>query len=81
MNLLIAILSNTYSIISRRLKLELAAILFESYKDKRIDIYYSSIIMFPVPFNMISFIFVPFIIILKNQNLYKLTIHILNKLL
>jgi hypothetical protein len=66
MNLLIAILSNTFVLISKRSKLEQAAILYENYKDKRVDRYYSAIIIFPAPFNMMTFVFIPIILIIKN---------------
>ena len=69
LNLLIAILSNTFNMISKQSKLEQAEILYEAYKDKRVDKYYSSMIFLPAPLNILLFPLGPFIFLMKNYEL------------
>lgn len=56
-NLLIAILTKTYSEIIERSNVEYALILFEDYATNKLDKNYSLLIAFPPPLNFFSFIF------------------------
>lgn len=71
LNLLVAILSNTYSTINLRSSLENANILYENYLNRRPEKHYSSLICYPPPLNVIMILFSPFIIFLKSERLNK----------
>ena len=71
LNLLVAILSNTYSTINLRSNLENANILYDNYLSRKPNKYYSSLINFPPPLNVIMIVFSPFIIFKKSSRLNK----------
>lgn len=72
LNLLVAILSNSYFIISQRSNVENASILYENYLIRKPDKFYSSLIALPPPLNGLTVIFVPFLIIFKSSLLNKI---------
>ena len=65
-NLLIAILSNTYSKVIDKSQMEHSLILYDYYVKMKFDKLIGSIILFPPPFNIIPIIFSPIIIFFKN---------------
>ena len=71
LNLLVAILSNTYATINTRSGLENANILYQNYLSRKSNKYYSSLICFPPPLNLIMILFSPFIMFQKSQRLNK----------
>ena len=71
LNLLVAILSNTYSTINLRSSLENADILYDSYLCRKPNKYYSSLISFPPPLNLLVVLFAPIIILKKSVRLNK----------
>ena len=71
LNLLIAILSNAYSIINQRSNVENANILYENYLLRKPNKYYSALIALPPPFNVLTIFFSPFVILKKSSTLNK----------
>ena len=70
LNILISILSNIYESIQKRSGLEISLMIhdyasFQNSDDKTL----SSLVILPAPFNIISFIFAPFILIKRSQKL------------
>ena len=60
MNLLIAILSNTFSKMSERSSMEYSNILYDSYKKNKFDKNFGVFVLFPPPFCAINFLILPF---------------------
>jgi len=71
-NLLIAILTKTYSDITKRSSVEYALIMYENYRVKKLDKDYSVLIAFPPPLTGLSVIFMP-LLIFKRFDLNALT--------
>lgn len=67
-NLLIAILTKTYSDITKRSSVEYALIMYENYRVKKLDKDYSLLIAFPPPLTCLSIVFMPLLLI-KRFNL------------
>ena len=67
LNLLIAILSNTYNKIMERSNMEYALIVFKDYNTKRIDKYFSFMMLFPAPINIFSFLISPYLLKSKSK--------------
>jgi len=71
LNLLVAILSNTYQTINERSTVETASILYENYLIRKPDKCHSALIALPPPFNILTVLFSPFLILSKNHKLNK----------
>lgn len=61
-NLLIAILTKTYSEITERSNVEYALILYEEYRISKLDKDYSLLIAFPPPLNAFSVVLMPLLL-------------------
>lgn len=69
LNLLVAILNNTYKTIFERSNLENANIFYSNYLARKPDKFRSALISFPPPVNLIIIPFIPFLIIKKSSRL------------
>ena len=67
MNLLIAILSNTFSKMSERSNMEYSNILYDSFKKKKNDKNFGVLIFFPAPLCAINFLVIPFLIFKRTR--------------
>lgn len=74
LNILVAILSNTYQTINQRSTLENASILYENYLLRKPDKYHSALLALPPPFNMVTAIFSPFLIFFKSYKLNQISL-------
>ena len=76
LNLLIAILSNTFNSYNQKSNLQNASVLYSDYLAKKADKFYSILITLAPPFNIIMLLAAPAILLKKSSKLNKLFVNI-----
>jgi hypothetical protein len=69
LNLLIAILSNTYSVIIARSNTEYALILHESYQTLKFNKKFGAILLYPPPLSVVSFLVLPLVLRARSEKI------------